>query len=137
MSTLLDQHEALLALFAAVQGAFVLFFIISPLGGMMIGKGVKGRQGKILMLGIAFLVFNGVFAALTYLVQKRLSVDKAVIIGISGAIVAALMAVGYMRQFVGTGRSALAEELKTLKSDRPASSTFEERRRRRLKKKHR
>lgn len=73
LANFLDIHVN--GLFAAValatQATMIIFWVVSPIGGMLLGSVIKQRTAFTVTLGIAALAFNGTFVGLVYLLRGQ------------------------------------------------------------------
>lgn len=79
----IDIDAAAAAVGVAVQGFFVLFFVISPIAGGVMHRQIKRRSTLILATMLALLAFNGLWVGLTYLLQQRGTWSAAQILAVS------------------------------------------------------
>jgi hypothetical protein len=145
MDEFVDSNGVLFTLVLAVQGVFVLVFLIAPLGGFLFTKGVQKKADLTLILGVMLLTFNGLFAGITYFLQNRVaegtvSDQTAAILGLIVGVAIAGMVGMYLRSlFIYQPPTALDLELEMLAQDEgddeeDSGTIFDQRRRERRKK---
>lgn len=140
MERLIDVDETTTAVVIAVQGFFILFFVVSPMVGSVMHAEARKRKNSVLVLGIMLLLFNLIFAGLTFVLQRWIgtpALNQA--IAISSVLLAALVSIlvgWYLSIYARRGPSLMEQELRYLASRDPASLAPFERQRMETLKRH-
>ena len=106
MSDLVQDGQITLALAILVQLVFVLFFVIAPVGGMLLARGMRRYSpAHIITIMVTVLVFNVVFVGVGMLLRNGLprtdpGLDTVGMISLVVALVAAGLAAYVARLFL-------------------------------------
>jgi hypothetical protein len=120
----------------AVNGFFVLFFLISPLLGGVIHRGVRNRWALSVGTAMALLVFNIVFLGLNYLLRGAFTremattpqlVDPITITGLIAGLIAGLLVGAGLWWYFTKPPSQLDREAAALQASEITSPTDERR----------
>lgn len=137
MEQFIDTNGLAVAVAVTVQAFLVLFWIISPLMGFIMWKGIRRGPIFVLILMLSLLAFNVLFVGLTYLLKQQMADTPA---GILAVTLTALIVIPFSAYAIWLNRdtdTGLQREIKYLNQEHIAASPFEEKRRERLKKKRR
>ena len=137
MDQFIDTNELAVAVAVAVQAFLVLFWIISPLMGSIMWKGIRRGPVFVLILMLSLLVFNILFVGLTYLLQQQMADTPAGILAVTLTALIVIPSSAYAIWLNRDTDTGLQREIKHLNQEHIVASPFEERRRERLKKKRR
>lgn len=133
MDQFIDVNEATAAVVIAVQGFFILFFVVSPLVGSVMHAQARRRKNSVLILGIMLLLFNLVFAGLTFILQRWVgdaALNQAIAISsIAVALMVSVVVGWYLSILARRMPSLLEQELRALAARDPATlAPFEQQR---------
>ena len=143
MQQFINTNDLFVTILLVVQAVLILFFVVSPIGGALIARGIAKKTDHFLMLAVMLMVFNGVFAGVTYYLQTQL--DEATLtdtvaslIGVGAALFVSLPVGLWLFSHLGQYQSDLLKaERDHLDDDEFRPSTiFEEKRRERLRRKY-
>lgn len=128
----------MITLVAAVQAFFVLFFIISPIAGMLMGHAIKKRASLVIMTMLSLLAFNLAFIGTAYTLDTTtlnvtLNESSRLVIALAVAFGAAVFVLYTAALFLAEPGSLMEDP--DHMPDLPASGlSFEQKRKERLQK---
>ena len=133
-----DIDAMMIALSLAVQAFFVLFFVISPIAGMLMGQVIKKRSSLVVMTMLSLLTFNLTFVGVLYFLNGETLSDtftdsSQLIIGLAAAFVVALFTLYGSAMFLAEPEK-MTENITQMQDSRTADFGFQQRRMERLKK---
>ena len=139
-----EMTELPMMVIMAVLGYFVIFFVVSPIGGFLLNREISKRTNTVIIVCVTLGLFNIIFVGIAFALPLMYPEDEVLsswsgIIGfIAGLLVAVSvgMYLNYLDESTNS-KTALEEEMKNIDREPEEDElrfTFENNRRERLKK---
>jgi predicted permease len=126
-----------------VIGYFIIFFVVSPVGGFLLQREVDKRTAAVVIFGVSLGIFNIIFVGIAFFLPLMYPEDEVLanwsgIVGFLAGLIVSVFVGMYMTYLDESGsKTALEEEMENIDKELQEDElrfTFEDNRRERLKK---